>query len=102
MRLILFLSFLLMAFLITGCLNSHTSNYSAEDEKRLELVREYADRVLEQGMDRWSGGNTPLLSDGQNVETGEPVDGVMTERNILSPIWPISKTSSGYWPDSVT
>ena len=70
MRLILFL---LTVCLVTGCHNSRTSNYSAEDEKRLELVREYADRILEQGIDRWSGENTPLLSDGQNVETGEPV-----------------------------
>ncbi len=47
--------------------------YTAEDEKRLKLVREYAERVLEQGQDQWSGHNTPLLADGINVVTGEPV-----------------------------
>lgn len=43
------------------------------DEARLDVVRAYADRVLEQGTDRWSGRQTPLLADGVHVDTGEPV-----------------------------
>ncbi len=43
------------------------------DEARLQAVRAFADRALERGRDRWSGRDTPLLADGLNVETGEPV-----------------------------
>lgn len=43
------------------------------DNERLELIKEYADRVLHHGADRWSGKNTPLLADGINIDTGEPV-----------------------------
>ncbi len=57
---------------VSGC-NSENSGYTDRDRERLELVREYADRVLEAGADRWSGQNTPLLADGINVDTGEPV-----------------------------
>lgn len=49
------------------------TRYSEQDARRLELVREYAGRVLDQGKDKWSGQNTPLLADGINVDTGEPV-----------------------------
>ncbi len=57
---------------VSGC-NSEDSGYTDQDRERLELVREYAYRVLEAGADRWSGQNTPLLADGINVDTGEPV-----------------------------
>jgi pectate lyase len=46
-----------------------------EDEnRRLNAVRAFADNVLAKGMDRWSGKNTPLLADGINVETNEPLE----------------------------
>ncbi len=64
---------LFAGFLATACQTDDSIGYTSEDEKRLELVRDYADRVLEQGSDRWSGENTPLLIDGMNVDTGEPV-----------------------------
>ena len=47
--------------------------YTEEDEARLEVVRTFADNVLEKGRDHWSGEDTPLLADGINVITGEPV-----------------------------
>lgn len=43
------------------------------DQRRLEIVRNFADRVLERGRDRWSGQDTPLFVDGVHVDTGEPV-----------------------------
>ncbi len=67
---------LILAFsgsMFSGC-NSGNSNYTAQDRERLEHVREFADRVLEAGADRWSGQNTPLLADGIHVETGEPAE----------------------------
>ncbi len=46
---------------------------TAGDDARLRAVRTFADNVLAQGRDRWSGQDTPLLADGVNVDTGEPV-----------------------------
>lgn len=43
---------------------------------RLEAVRTFADNVLENGADRWSGQDTPLLADGINLLIGEPVEWV--------------------------
>lgn len=40
----------------------------------LDAVAEFAGNVLERGRDRWSGRDTPLLADGVNVETWEPVE----------------------------
>ena len=57
--------------LITGI------SISCEKEKesqRLIAVRTFADNVLEKGLDRWSGKNTPLLADGINVDTNEPLE----------------------------
>ncbi len=56
------------------CINKNKiAGYTEQDANRLELVRAYADRVLDYGTDRWSGQNTPLLVDGINIDTGEPV-----------------------------
>ncbi len=53
---------------------SETSDRRDErDRQRLAVVRDWADRVLEQGTDRWSGENTPLLADGLHVHSLEPV-----------------------------
>ncbi len=41
--------------------------------KRLQTVVEFADNVLSEGRDRWSGEHTPLFADGLNVRTREPV-----------------------------
>lgn len=46
---------------------------ASRDSHRLDAVRTYADNVLEQGIDRWSGKNTPLLADGIDVNTNEPL-----------------------------
>lgn len=47
---------------------------SSKDSQRIIAVQTFADNVLEKGMDRWSGKNTPLLADGINVQTGEPLE----------------------------
>ena len=59
-----------------------TSRSGAE---RMQVVRAFADNVLEKGRDRWSGKDTPLLADGVNVQTGEPVEWLVEdERWIVS------------------
>lgn len=50
-----------------------TADRRERSQRRLEVVTEYADRVLSTGRDRWSGADTPLLADGVHVDTGEPV-----------------------------
>jgi len=45
-----------------------------KESERLKAVQTFADNVLEKGLDRWSGHNTPLLADGINVDTGEPIE----------------------------
>ncbi|MCX6332919.1 MAG: pectate lyase [Bacteroidia bacterium] len=45
-----------------------------DKNRRLNAVRIFADNVLEKGIDRWSGKNTPLLADGINVITNEPLE----------------------------
>lgn len=43
-----------------------------EDDRRLQAVVAHADHALERGRDRWSGKDTPLLSDGIDPVSGEP------------------------------
>jgi pectate lyase len=57
-----------------GTIVSFTCCNSTRDTERLVAVKTFADNVLEKGIDRWSGKNTPLLADGINVETGEPLE----------------------------
>lgn len=45
----------------------------ASEGQYLEIARRFADNVLDKGRDHWSGRDTPLLADGINVDTGEPV-----------------------------
>ncbi len=45
----------------------------AGDDQRLETVIAFAENVFEKGRDRWSGQDTPLLVDGIDPRTGEPV-----------------------------
>jgi len=52
------------------------------DDARLQAVRTFADNVLEKGRDRFSGQDTPLLADGVNVDTGEPVRWVFEEERF--------------------
>ncbi len=64
-----------VALVLAGCLFLPISATAAPatDSTRLATVRAFADHVLEKGRDRWSGKKTPLLADGINVDTGEPV-----------------------------
>lgn len=41
--------------------------------KTIEAISQFCDNVLEHGRDRWSGRGTPLLADGVNVDTRQPV-----------------------------
>jgi pectate lyase len=50
------------------------------ESDRITSVRIFADNVLENGIDRWSGKNTPLLADGINIETNEPLEYVYDGR----------------------
>lgn len=68
-----FFVFVLLVCRLSCAGNIPGDGYTAADEARLEAVRLFADNVLEKGRDRWSGKNTPLLADGINVLTGEPV-----------------------------
>ena len=40
----------------------------------MKAVKIFADNVLEKGIDRWSGKNTPLFADGLNIFTNEPLE----------------------------
>lgn len=44
-----------------------------DPERYLEVVRTFADNVLERGRDVYGEKPTPLFADGLNVDTGEPV-----------------------------
>jgi pectate lyase len=69
----LFAVFLTLFMLNQSCKHFGKGNLTNENH-RIAAVRIFADNVLEKGMDRWSGQNTPLLVDGINVETEEPVE----------------------------
>lgn len=64
---------LLLILVLGGCDTQRAIVYTDEDRERLEVVRTFADNALEAGADRWSGRETPLLADGIDLETGEPV-----------------------------
>lgn len=49
-----------------------TPKHTDSDRRRFQIVREFADNVLERGRDRWSGHDTPLLADGIDPVTDEP------------------------------
>jgi pectate lyase len=51
-----------------------------KESTRLIAVKTFADNVIEKGLDRWSGKNTPLLADGINVDTNEPLEYVYDGR----------------------
>jgi pectate lyase len=55
----------------------------------VEAVVAFADNVLKKGRDRWSGKDTPLLADGVNVDTGEPVEWVFAGKR-----WIVSNLAS--------
>ena len=50
---------------------------------RIQLLTSYADNVLTKGQDRWSGENTPLLVDGINVDTMEPVKWIYKDESFI-------------------
>ena len=68
-------SLLIVSGAIAGA--AQAGDYAVEvtdqDRQRLELVKEFADNVLERGRDQWSAEDTPLFVDGLNAGTGEPV-----------------------------
>ena len=83
------LGFLATAMLLLGCViaasEPNTPPRRPSDDRRVEAVVAFADNVLKQGRDRWSGRNTPLFTDGVNVDTGEPVEWVFKgQRWIVS------------------
>jgi pectate lyase len=53
----------------------------------LEAVKSFAENVREHGRDRWSGQRTPLLADGINVDTREPVEWVFREADGTTSRW---------------
>lgn len=65
---------ILLSVLIVICIASSVSWKSSKMSRRLIAVQTFADNVLKKGRDRWSGQNTPLLADGINVNTGEPLE----------------------------
>jgi pectate lyase len=44
-----------------------------DDDERLAVVIQFAQNVLAEGRDRWSGKETPLFADGLNIHTRKPV-----------------------------
>lgn len=64
------LALLFLSFWGVSCTPSQAQ---LTDAQRLEVLKTYANHVLETGRDHWSGQNSPLLADGVHVDTGEPV-----------------------------
>jgi pectate lyase len=64
--------FLFVCLVLISCIS--ISCKQEKENLRLIAVRTFADNVLEKGIDRWSGKNTPLLADGINVDTNEPLE----------------------------
>jgi pectate lyase len=60
----------------------------------LEAVQRFSDQVRERGLDRWSGHGTPLLADGVNVDTGEPVEWVFREADGTTSRWIVHNLAS--------
>ncbi|MDT8299931.1 MAG: hypothetical protein RQ760_00515 [Sedimentisphaerales bacterium] len=62
--------------ILIGCVLdvfSTGSLYANQDNKYLDAVRTFADRVLQSGTDIYGPNTTPLFADGLNIETLEPV-----------------------------
>lgn len=57
-----------------------SSSCKKKNSERIDTVKTYADNVLNMGLDRWSGKNTPLIADGIDLETGEPLEYVYDGR----------------------
>lgn len=60
----------------------------------LDAVKIFVDNVREQGRDRWSGQGTPLLADGINVDTREPVEWVFRESDGTTSRWIVHNLAS--------
>ena len=63
----LFLLLIILAVFSTGNL------YAEQNNKYLDAVHSFADRVLQSGTDTYGPNTTPLFADGLNVKTLEPV-----------------------------
>jgi len=68
--------------LIVGISCSFQPQAPAESE-RLKSVKLFAENVIASGSDRWSGQSTPLLADGINIHTGEPVEWVFEGEHFI-------------------
>ena len=62
----------LMFILATSC-NEAGNDRGQEPSEYLQAVQTFADNVMEKGEDRWGDYHSPLLVDGIEVETGEPI-----------------------------
>lgn len=63
-----FASFLLIYLMI------FPSCKTTKENERIIAVKTFANNVLDSGIDKWSGKNTPLLADGIDLTTGEPLE----------------------------
>jgi len=73
MKTIIKVAFLFLCLVLISCV-SIILDKKEKESQYLNAVRLFADNVLEKGHDRWSGKNTPLLADGINIYTDEPLE----------------------------
>jgi pectate lyase len=73
MKTIIKVAFLFLCLVLISCV-SIISDKKERESQYLNAVRMFADNVLEKGHDQWSGKNTPLLADGINIYTNEPLE----------------------------
>ena len=78
--------FIILLIFVVSCKSSRN--------KRIDTVKTFADNVYEKGLDRWSGKNTPLLADGINVDTNEPVEWVYRNSQGEVSTWIIHNLAS--------
>lgn len=62
----------LLIFLSLYNLSFSIPEYNKEDEKRLDTVKEFYSNVMKDGKSKVNP--TPLLADGINIKTKEPVE----------------------------
>jgi pectate lyase len=79
--------FLWLGLIIISAISctSEEPDRKERESQRFESVRTFADNVLEKGIDRWSGSNTPLLADGINIQTNEPLEYLIDGSNGAQP-----------------
>lgn len=68
---------------LSGFSNSLTEGQAETNPSRLDSLKLYAENVLEAGRDRWSGHETPLLADGINIYTKQPVEWIFEGEHFI-------------------